>query len=30
MFSNLSISIPTYERYEAIERNILDNLELLS
>lgn len=27
MFSNLSISIPTYERYEAIERNILDNLD---
>jgi len=27
MFSNLSISIPSYERYEAIERNILDNLD---
>ena len=27
MSSNLSISIPSYERYEAIERNILDNLD---
>ena len=27
MLSNLSISIPSYERCEAIERNILDNLD---
>ena len=27
MFSNLSISIPSYERHEAIERNIIDNLD---
>jgi hypothetical protein len=27
MFSNLSISIPSYERHEAIERNILVNLD---
>ncbi len=27
MFSSLSISIPSYERYGAIEKNILDNLD---
>ena len=26
MFSNLSISIPSYEKHEAIEKNILENL----